>query len=203
MRHHRNHGMCYQHCNGHGHCLLNINCECHKDQNGDPDWTGPDCSIRACPMGVAWVAPPTPEAMAANLHPRMECSNKGLCDRRTGLCTCFPGYDGHACHRHACPNLCSGHGNCYYEKHFAQKAGRTYDLAWDAEHAMGCQCFQGYRGIACELKECHSGPDPLGGYGNEAGRDCSGRGICNYETGRCECFKDWFGERCSIAVVLS
>jgi hypothetical protein len=28
-----------------------------------------------------------------------ECSNRGLCDRETGLCTCFKGYMGHDCSR--------------------------------------------------------------------------------------------------------
>jgi hypothetical protein len=45
-------------------------------------------------------------------HFYMECSNRGLCDRETGVCECFPGYDGLACQRQACPNDCSGHGTC-------------------------------------------------------------------------------------------
>jgi len=36
-------------------------------------------------------------------HNYMECSNKGLCDRRTGECECLPGYDGAACQRASCP----------------------------------------------------------------------------------------------------
>lgn len=27
-------------------------------------------------------------------HYYMECSNKGLCDRKTGECSCYDGYDG-------------------------------------------------------------------------------------------------------------
>ncbi|GMI25624.1 hypothetical protein TrRE_jg1846, partial [Triparma retinervis] len=45
-------------------------------------------------------------------HYYMECSNKGLCDRKTGMCECFDGYDGAACQRASCPNSCSGHGTC-------------------------------------------------------------------------------------------
>ena len=37
-------------------------------------------------------------------HEYMECSNKGLCDRRTGSCECLPGYDGAACQRASCPS---------------------------------------------------------------------------------------------------
>ena len=57
---------------------------------------------------------------------------------------------------------------------------------------VGCLCDPGYRGPACEYRECPSGPDPLGGEGNEAGRDCSGRGVCDYDTGECNCFMAWY-----------
>jgi len=45
-------------------------------------------------------------------HFYMECSNRGLCDRKTGNCACFDGYSGTNCGRATCPNSCSGHGVC-------------------------------------------------------------------------------------------
>jgi len=39
--------------------------------------------------------------------------------------------------------------------------------------------------------------------GNEAGRDCSGRGVCDYEFGECRCFAGFGGEECSIIIQYS
>lgn len=32
-------------------------------------------------------------------HYYMECSNKGICNRDSGVCECFDGYEGSACQR--------------------------------------------------------------------------------------------------------
>ena len=32
-------------------------------------------------------------------HALAECSNMGLCDRATGKCRCFAGFEGEACQR--------------------------------------------------------------------------------------------------------
>ncbi len=192
---HRSAGLCENHCSGHGTCELNNNCKCFQGLDGEDEWTGPDCSQRTCPRDFAWVG----EVVNANdVHPWTECSNKGTCDRKTGTCSCFPGYDGVACQRTTCPNNCNDRGTCWPEKHLASKSGRTYELPWDALKHVGCFCDAGYRGPSCELQECPSGADPVDGYGNEAGRDCSGRGICNYNDGTCSCFAGYYGTRCQM-----
>lgn len=33
--------------------------------------------------------------------------------------------------------------------------------------------------------------------GNEAGRDCSGRGNCDYKSGLCQCYKGFHGAACN------
>jgi len=165
----RTQGTCENKCSGHGDCKNNINCDCHVGLNGESDWTGPDCSLRTCPKDFAWVG----DVINANdLHPWVECSNKGSCDRKAGVCTCFPGYDGVACQRTVCPYNCNGRGYCYPERILAEKAMRFYSTPWDSQKAVGCVCDAGYRGPSCELQECPSGQDPLDGYGNESGRDC-------------------------------
>ncbi len=175
-------------------------CTCYKRPNGDPAWTGHDCSLRTCPQGTAWSSE---LAVSANdVHPRMECSNKGMCDRDSGECSCFENYDGKACERTMCPNDCSGRGICLTQKALATLQGVTYNAPWDADKEMGCKCDDGFRGADCSQKECPSGPDVLHGDGGSEGRDCSGRGICSYETGLCTCFKGYYGTRCEFQTIL-
>ena len=40
------------------------------------------------------------------------------------------------------------------------------------------------------------------GPGNEAGRDCSGRGICNYNLGICTCFLGFYGGACQFQTTI-
>ena len=62
------------------------------------------------PQGVTVATPPAPDARRygdAGAGPpnagargnlcHVECSNRGLCDRSTGSCTCFAGYAGANC----------------------------------------------------------------------------------------------------------
>lgn len=120
-------------------------------------FSGADCSQRTCPKDFAWVG----AVVAANdLHPWVECSNKGICDRNTGellmyrrfevhhhhetgLCDCFFGYDGIACQRSICPENCNYRGACFPERILADKAGRLYEAPWDAMKIVGCLCDVG------------------------------------------------------------
>jgi hypothetical protein len=172
---------------------------CYQRPNGDPAWTENDCSLRTCPKAAAWVA----VATAANeAHPEVECSNKGICNRKTGECECFDNYDGISCERTVCPNDCSARGICYTEKQLAAEADKTYTSPWDAMKHVGCVCDMGFRGPDCSLEECPSGPDVLMGDGNSKGRDCSGRGICDYSAGLCKCFTGYFGTKCQHQTIL-
>ena len=136
------------------------------------------------------------------VHPAHDSVTQGSCNRKTGECDCFDNYDGIACERTVCPGDCSNHGFCYTEKQLAADASKTYSTPWDAMKHVGCVCDLGYRGPDCSLQECPSGVDVLKGDGNEQGRDCSGRGICDYSAGLCKCFTGYFGTKCQHQTIL-
>lgn len=189
----RGQAICPNGCSATGVCDQYDRCICNRGPDGMTLYTGFDCSLRVCPQGVAWIGEPVTNN---NMHPLAECSNKGLCDRKTGACKCFTNYEGIACERTVCPKDCSMHGECYTQKQLADEAGRIYSTPWDSTKQAGCVCDAGYRGYDCSLRECPSGSDPLNGSGNEVGRECSGRGVCHYDTGTCECFVGFAGKRC-------
>ena len=230
---------CPNSCSGHGTCSEHDKCTCYsrKDSTTDnlgnvvPAWIAADCSQRTCPYGLAFVdAPKTGKNSGSDTqqnvaHRNEECSNAGTCDRVTGLCECYPGYEGRACDRTICPNMCSGHGTCQSQKQFyvdhaefISEVGTgevEYDSAWDSTKIFGCKCDSGFRGPDCSLKECPSAADPqTGPGGNGAGlldwpnmnnveyRDCSGRGLCDYSTGLCQCFEGAYGEACNLQSIL-
>lgn len=97
-------------------------------------------------------------------HYYMECSNKGTCDRASGECLCYDGYDGVACQRASCPgypNSCSGHGVCKSKKQLASADNQNVYKLWDQNVGMGCLCDKGYYGADCSLRQCKYGVDPL------------------------------------------
>ncbi|GMI43375.1 hypothetical protein TrCOL_g9673 [Triparma columacea] len=192
---------CPNGCSGHGSCGANDKCTCYLRPNDDPAWTEHDCSLRTCPKGLAWAAVAT---KANDAHPSVECSNKGSCDRKSGECECFDGYEGMACERTVCPSDCNNRGICLTQSALAAANGNgaTYTTAWDALKHVGCQCDLGFRGPDCSLQECPSGADILLGHGSTEGRDCSGRGICDYSEGLCKCFSGYYGNKCQHQTIL-
>lgn len=89
-------------------------------------------------------------------HFYRECSNRGECNRRTGVCSCYPGYEGSGCQRLTCNNKCSGHGQCV----LLADQNPTYS-SWDAHSTQMCVCDGGYFGADCSQRKCPQGVDPF------------------------------------------
>jgi len=110
-------------------------------------------------------------------HSYTECSSKGTCDRGTGECQCFPGYEGRGCRRQACPNDCSGHGRCLYNHqvnpnytpHAGAEVNEFASQYWDYKKARQCSCDRGYEGYDCSSRICPKGDDPLTDCGMSGG----------------------------------
>ena len=123
------------------------------------------------------------------------CSRRGLCDRRSGVCSCFPGYYHDDCSLRTCPADCSKRGVCDRQTgRCACQAGFTgfgcekivcaYKCgAWGTcDHSTGrCACQPKAHGEACQYLHCP-------GVGER--RNCSqadGGGRCDASRGVCAC----------------
>jgi hypothetical protein len=135
--------------------------------------TGPGSSIivndAMYPSGTTEQFPAMMESrgdvLTESAHYYRECSNKGICDRSSGDCECFEGYDGSACQRASCPTsgngVCSGHGTCNSIQELSGFDHENVYRLWDEDVTMGCNCDAGYTGADCSARTCKMGTDPL------------------------------------------
>ncbi|KAL3671891.1 hypothetical protein V7S43_002559 [Phytophthora oleae] len=188
---------CPNGCSGNGACMAKDMCICYKNYQGNDcmdrtcqsgyahaDTPKGDINMDQSRTTANWILTDSqqdpagtyeffnPDAATDEAHFYMECSNKGLCDRSLGTCTCFDGYEGVSCQRTACPNKCSGHGTCESLRELGLKTTGTlfgnpdnvnqitYDL-WDSRVAYGCRCDPWYEGADCSLRSCKVGVDPM------------------------------------------
>lgn len=163
---------CDNQCSGHGTCMTDDVCKCFDNWGIGLAHDSGDCSERVCPYELAWVD--TPDKVGA-FHKYAECAGRGICDRGTGECACFDGYEGKGCQRTACPNDCSGHGTCEYIEDMAFAAtyndysnvgfvseAKTFDYkGWDSAKTRGCVCDAQYGDVDCSKRMCPYGNDIL------------------------------------------
>jgi hypothetical protein len=163
---------CDNQCSGHGTCMLDDVCKCYDNWGVGLSHDSGDCSEMVCPYEIAWVDGPS---KAGLFHKYAECAGRGTCDRATGECVCFDGYEGKACARTSCPNDCSGHGTCEYiedlgfasawndytPRDFFQDK-KTFPYAgWDLKKQRSCVCDATYGDIDCSKRMCPYGTDVL------------------------------------------
>lgn len=156
---------CPDSCSGHGSCGKYDSCSCFAR------WGGVNCADRECPYGLSWVtANPTvttlkiPANGLGGTRAYTECSSRGTCNRDSGECECFPGYEGRGCRRTTCPNDCSGHGRCLYNHQINSAVTQYVDFTsqhWDQKKTRQCVCDPGYEGYDCSQRMCPKGDDPI------------------------------------------
>ena len=130
--------------------------------------TAANVHVPSATPGATW---PTLQDYA---HASAECSNRGLCDRSTGKCTCMDGFGGSACERMTCNANCNGNGKCYSLNKLASQTrdenslSFTYETelgsygVWDANKIFGCKCDPLYKGYDCSIRDTASqSDDPL------------------------------------------
>mmetsp|Transcript_22224 Transcript_22224/g.24226 ORF Transcript_22224/g.24226 Transcript_22224/m.24226 type:complete len:372 (-) Transcript_22224:115-1230(-) len=163
---------CDNSCSGHGSCSTDDVCTCYDNWGVGLSHDSGDCSDRICPYELAWVDTPNKKGQ---FHKYAECANRGVCNRDTGECQCFDGYEGKACQRTSCPNDCSGHGTCeYIDDLFYAATWNEYSIigfdsdpktfpyrGWDTRKIRGCICDATYGDVDCSKRMCPYGNDVL------------------------------------------
>lgn len=164
---------CDNSCSGHGTCGVDGVCRCYDNWGIGLSHLSGDCSERICPYELAWVDKPD---KLGNHHKYAECANRGICNRDTGECECFPGYEGKGCTRTTCPNECSGHGRCLYIQDMPygqvpqdynagdfiqQDPAKFAYYSWDKTKTRGCYCDPQWGDVDCSKRICDYGTDVM------------------------------------------
>ena len=183
---------CPNACSGHGSCGLFDSCSCYTNWMGGDcgervcpfarafsdtpkgDLDGSDTidvgkiiiGSEMYPLGTEEEFPIPKDALGSTFtqtaHDYYECANAGICDRESGQCECFEGYEGSSCQRTVCPEnamgVCSGHGKCWSVAQM-QEDDLMYQL-WDSDKLYGCHCDAGYHGSDCLHRYCPMDVDP-------------------------------------------
>lgn len=165
--------------------IFDLQFETRDDGSFCPNgYTGNTCTERVCAYGLSSNTSPfldsaggdstyTPweSSGTGGTHSYTECSSQGVCDRTTGECSCFAGYQGKGCRRTICPNDCSGHGRCLSnevvnDQYSGWRSGSEEAFAygtqfWDHDKTLQCWCDRGFSGDDCSKRICPHGDDVL------------------------------------------
>eukprot|EP00618_Florenciella_parvula_P018463 CAMPEP_0119526412 /NCGR_PEP_ID=MMETSP1344-20130328/41028_1 /TAXON_ID=236787 /ORGANISM="Florenciella parvula, Strain CCMP2471" /LENGTH=406 /DNA_ID=CAMNT_0007565391 /DNA_START=92 /DNA_END=1312 /DNA_ORIENTATION=+ len=86
----------------------------------------------------------------------------------------------------ACPNLCSGHGTCKDDNR----------CECDKDYGAGDEVFGDCSAMFCPYEIAWvDDPNQDGHY--HSYRECAGKGLCDRDTGECDCFAGYTGKGCA------
>lgn len=177
--------------------------------NVDVSQTAPGATIVVtdATSALANISVPHPQAAAslyfatAGTKEWAVCSGRGACDEASATCGCYTGFDSSngfggvgargdcgfaASPITSCPGSaveCSGHGTC------------------SGHPSYVCTCDAGFTGGDCALLTCPAGTSwfdaPTATDAAHAeGAECSNRGHCDRESGKCVCLAGFTGQGC-------
>ena len=96
-----------------------------------------------------------------------------------------------------CPNLCSGHGNCdNNDQCTCFEEGKVLNKEGNDDEQL---LFAQWTGADCSMLSCPRGVSwtTVNGVTSHArSTECSDAGICDRNTGQCDCFEKYTGSAC-------
>jgi hypothetical protein len=144
----------------------------------------------------------------------LECSNRGICNRATGVCACAS-FDGSTANLWSSSNGAGGsvtktagwRADCGFASGTVSACPSTDSSVVCSGHGtcagastFVCTCESGYTGTDCSLRSCASSPawfdEATGANTAHATAQCSNRGVCDETAGTCTCDAYLTGTAC-------
>ena len=141
-----------------------------------------------------------------------ECSNQGFCDRKSGVCNCFQAYSSGIVKYKAVSSDGFGNsgsrGDCGYIQTSVTSGGSCYIGGSQIcsghgvcqNSSVACTCFDGWKGLTCQVKDCPSGPawfdEAISVSEAHQSAECSNMGMCDRSRGICVCALGFSGNAC-------
>jgi len=150
----------------------------------------------------------------------VECSNQGFCDYSTGTCKCLSFFNSNNGLKsfYAVGSSSSGddinsspgnRGDCGHIVKTSTAKGCyingvniCYNRGLCNNNTNVCECYNGYTGMTCQIKNCPYGPalfdEPTTSTSAHSYKECSNNGFCDRSVGRCVCRNGFVGQACEI-----
>jgi len=220
-------------CSGHGSCGSNDKCTCYTQKGtasgydgggvavARAAWTGADCSLRTCPVAVSWVGATAPGAPASSnragveaggnaAHKLVTLAGTGAGNKLTTDCTTGEVRPATDYKKGDKIQVFSASNTLFYEYtvySIACATGKhtiiTYEEIDSSIVSAGSDNLFYVHFLGRDDDNGNTLAKPATARGVHAVLECSGAGLCNRETGECECFDGYGGEACARTVCPS